>query len=205
MRHTIFWTMVGGVVACGGPIDTSTIPCTDGATRPAGDGCNTCVCSEGDWACTQIACEPVCNEGDVKPAGDGCNTCSCFDGEWACTRMACECTDGETKVAGDGCNTCTCGGGAWLCTEKACGPIDCPPPREIDGGCPAVEGVARNPRTGTCCLYGTACTAPEDWPMYPSVDSCEAACIEGEVQPAGDGCNSCACTGGTWVCTLIAC
>jgi hypothetical protein len=30
-----------------------------GSTRPAGDGCNTCVCSEGNfWACTTAMCDP---------------------------------------------------------------------------------------------------------------------------------------------------
>lgn len=32
--------------------------CTDGETRPAGDGCNTCECIDNRWACTEIACEP---------------------------------------------------------------------------------------------------------------------------------------------------
>ena len=30
--------------------------CTDGDSMAADDGCNTCHCSGGQWACTQIAC-----------------------------------------------------------------------------------------------------------------------------------------------------
>jgi len=31
--------------------------CEEGAVKPAGDGCNTCTCSDGGWACTEIGCE----------------------------------------------------------------------------------------------------------------------------------------------------
>ena len=30
--------------------------CTDGATKPAGDGCNTCTCMNGQWGCTLMYC-----------------------------------------------------------------------------------------------------------------------------------------------------
>ncbi|MFP6685581.1 MAG: hypothetical protein VB934_12745, partial [Polyangiaceae bacterium] len=64
----------------------------------AGDGCNTCACNGGAWACTLKLCvdqddvdqEPVCKDGAVVPAKDGCNTCSCVDGGWACTKKGCD-------------------------------------------------------------------------------------------------------------------
>lgn len=115
--------------------------CEDGDTKPADDGCNTCVCDEnGDWACTEIACADedtdggddsgMCEPGDGMPAPDGCNTCTCEDdGQWACTEIACDdgdddgevCEPDTTMPAPDGCNTCTCNeDGLWECTEIAC-------------------------------------------------------------------------------------
>lgn len=37
-------------------IGEPTEECTDGDTRPAEDGCNTCTCSEGTWGCTELGC-----------------------------------------------------------------------------------------------------------------------------------------------------
>src|SRR5688572_11495455 len=89
--------------------------CEEGATKPAGDGCNTCTCDDGgSWGCTEMACG--CQEGAMKPAGDGCNSCICGpDGTWACTLIDCapECQEGETRPAGDGCNSCVCNDGKW--------------------------------------------------------------------------------------------
>lgn len=101
--------------------------CEEGETKPAEDGCNTCTCADGDWACTEKACADECVDGETKPAGDGCNTCGCVDGMWACTLIGCEdppppvCMEGETMPSEDGCNTCSCTAeGQWVCTEKAC-------------------------------------------------------------------------------------
>ncbi len=30
--------------------------CQPGDTKPADDGCNTCSCRKGEWACTKKAC-----------------------------------------------------------------------------------------------------------------------------------------------------
>ncbi len=107
--------------------------CVDGDTKPADDGCNTCGCIDGEWACTAIGCSgddgpaPVCEDGQQMPAPDGCNTCECFEGAWACTDMGCSnddapvCEDGDLMPAPDGCNTCTCEGGQWGCSEMECG------------------------------------------------------------------------------------
>ena len=100
--------------------------------------CNICGCtSDGQWACTDIACncsgkvcdhwpDLPCADGDRKPASDGCNTCTCERGVWGCTLIGCNnpaaCVDGQVMAAPDGCNTCTCTGGGWACTEKACPP-----------------------------------------------------------------------------------
>ncbi|XP_072025365.1 kielin/chordin-like protein isoform X3 [Amphiura filiformis] len=92
---------------------------SDGKSRPAEDGCNTCTCSNGLWGCTKIGCQAVdCNhngkpyaEGDTRPAGDGCNICSCSNGNWLCTKKACQvCPDGTTPVNcfADPCTVTSC-------------------------------------------------------------------------------------------------
>lgn len=52
-------TCVNGKWSCqhpaGGCADAGT-KCTNGDTRPAGDGCNTCTCMNGTWGCTLMAC-----------------------------------------------------------------------------------------------------------------------------------------------------
>ena len=109
--------------------------CVDGDTRPDDDGCNTCVCEDGEWSCTLMACME-CTDGDTRTADDGCNTCVCESGFWSCTEMACgECTDGETRPADDGCNTCVCESGMWGCTEIACGECTDGETRPAGDGC----------------------------------------------------------------------
>ena len=86
--------------------------CMDGDVMDAADGCNTCSCENGFWACTEIGCDPTassttgpdpttdtageCMDGDVMDAPDGCNTCFCEGGSWACTEIGCVGTGGET-------------------------------------------------------------------------------------------------------------
>lgn len=167
--------------------------CKQGEQKPADDGCNTCTCEGGEWACTELACE--CKEGETKPADDGCNTCGCIDGQWACTLIGCgqtsggpaECVDGETMPAGDGCNTCTCYEGQWACTEKGCG--------DTTGGAECVDGDMKNDGCNDCvCVEGGwVCTDK----------ACPAGCGDGKLDVGeqcddgnsedGDGCAA-ACT-----------
>jgi hypothetical protein len=157
--------------------------CTPGETKPAGDGCNTCTCSaDHQWACTLLGCT-ACTPGQTKPAPDGCNTCTCSaDGQqWACTDIACPvCMPGQTKPAGDGCNTCGCRDGRWACTLINC---DCPAPRPPSDAqaCDTVMVWAKRPPQATpvwgasCCLYNTACQAPDGWATFQSQQECQAA------------------------------
>ncbi len=39
--------------------------CQNGYIKMADDGCNQCVCSEGEWSCTEMDCEP----GDINDSG----------------------------------------------------------------------------------------------------------------------------------------
>lgn len=158
--------------------------CEDGATKTADDGCNTCTCADGVWACTEKACVSTCEDGETKMADDGCNVCTCMDGTWACTEEGCgqpECRDGATKTADDGCNTCTCSDGSWACTEKAC-----PTPACEDG---ETDGCACTCVDGQWACTDRYCPEPE--------------CEEGAI--TDDGCNTCQCVNGGWLCTQRAC
>jgi hypothetical protein len=70
--------------------------CEDGDSMM--QDCNTCTCYEGQWACTEIGCDPTepppseCEDGDTMM--QDCNTCECLDGYWACTDIACQPGDG---------------------------------------------------------------------------------------------------------------
>jgi hypothetical protein len=129
----------------------------EGDTAPAADGCNTCVCDQHRWSCTEIACPELCEEGDTRDAGDGCNTCVCdAEGNWACTEIACPelCEEGDTREAGDGCNTCVCDAeGNWACTEQACACADL----DVDAcagndSCTTIDGIVAidDGRGGLC-------------------------------------------------------
>ncbi|MEM9189363.1 MAG: hypothetical protein AAGF12_09315 [Myxococcota bacterium] len=193
---TLFGLLAMGVDSCGDSHTTGV--CTvDGVVYangdrgvPAGDGCNTCTCTDGAvGGCTEIACPPgggSCTvEGMVYadgrtgiPSADGCNTCSCDKGSLICTERGCPPAGGACLVNGvsypngstdvpapDGCNTCSCEDGLVTgCTEIACPP-----------GGPA------------CSVFGVLYS--DGW------------------APAPDGCNSCGCENGmvNGVCTEAGC
>lgn len=74
----------------GGPGTTGARPgqqcALEGQRTFASDGCNTCTCSNGTWACTATVC--ACEPGTTT--SDGCNTCTCTDDrQLACTDRAC--------------------------------------------------------------------------------------------------------------------
>jgi hypothetical protein len=111
----------------------------NGTSLPAGDGCNDCTCSDGEWSCTARGCPGnacmygglIRADGSSFPADDGCNQCSCHDGAVACTERACvppSCSydglllpNGASAPASDGCNSCSCVDGRLQCTLIDCG------------------------------------------------------------------------------------
>jgi len=165
-------------------------PCeAQGTTAPATDGCNTCQCNDGAWACTERTCPSRCEDGATRDAGDGCNTCSCSGGAWLCTQRACP-SDPPPDPIDDP------------------PPTGCPEPREPDPNvsCTQVEVWARSPETGLCCAYGNGCISPEGWSTFTSQKECRGEitiCTPGETM--NDGCNNCSCTEDGWVCTNVAC
>lgn len=169
--------------------------CTPGDTQS--DGCTSCRCTDdGQWGCTANYCPPECMPGDMRDAGDGCNVCTCnADGAWSCTMESCNNCGFLDQAAPDPCNECTClEDGTVVCMPVPGCQDECPPPRMLSSetACPAVSGVARNPATGRCCPYGTACTAPEDWEVFNTLEECEGlVCMEGTADCDGDASNGC--------------
>ena len=150
--------------------------CQDGETKKAPDGCNDCTCVDGDWACTDKACndegpdpEPECQDGDMMPAPDGCNDCTCYMGQWACTEKGCVATSGdpgetgagetyatgETGVLSDG----TSEGGETGVEPGVCGDGELTEAEECDDG----NHVDGDGCSGNCTLEGGLCQdKPQD-------------------------------------------
>jgi hypothetical protein len=228
--------LAGTMSACGGKVEDFKFdgPNPDGKCSPEGaqlaqeDGCNTCVCSDGAWTCTELDCEPAaCEQGDTKPADDGCNTCSCDDqGQWLCTEIGCVepiCSEGDFRDAGDGCNTCTCQNGSWGCTDGLCiepypvckegeykyGPDSCSFCFCTSGAwsCTTVLDCGGQYECTPGSYYDDGCNSCScDNGYFSCTDRyCPYTCVNGDVADLGDGCNSCTCAAGQWNCTDIAC
>ncbi|GEM_PF-4362573 len=83
--------------------------CTDGDTQAADDACNTCTCTGGQWACTEIACGDQC-ESDADCMITGCSGQICSDRAVITTCQALPeyiCYNEPTTQCG--CNNGSCG------------------------------------------------------------------------------------------------
>ena len=139
------------------------------------------------------------DDGEVFPAGDGCNTCTCnpsglTPGTWRCSLIACQ--DAGAGTAAD------------LATSTPF-PASC----EGEGGSTVHGGTLRQGES--CCTCSAPGTSPPTLQCLPrdTTTKCNyngTLYDDGEVFPAGDGCNTCKCnpTGcmpGRWGCSLVGC
>ena len=205
VRRFAWLSILGVLGACSGSVRSgrTTSPAVpgetcgpDGSTATAQDGCNSCTCSEGLWACTEM----TCCQGNLPD--DGCNSCSCVDRQWVCTARACpaQCPppaepppnvrcapvpvfakDAASGLCCDYESSCFAPSGWDLFTSQAActGQGECTP-----GETKAVEC-----NTCTCAGDGSGwiCTRM----------ACR--CTAGETRRAPDGCNVCTCNDdGTW-------
>ncbi len=163
-------------------------PCVDGDTRPAGDGCNTCSCSDGEWLCSLMGCPEVECITDDDCVVSGCSGELCAsedmasDCEWL-PEYACY----ADPITSCGCNDGRCG---WDETDELAACLETPPcsPGEIrdaDDGC------------NTC-----TCTDDGGWVCS------EMPCRPSECEPGdiGGDCGECSCDdAGRWICADVDC
>ena len=153
-----------------GPDPKPTPACVSGSTNS--DGCTTCRCEGGTWACSTLGCtgpdpspfplplpEPVCRTGEFRRADDGCNSCSCSDGQWACTELGCVDPSPPPPLSPP---------------VPQPDPAACPdavklPPGEV---CTSVVVWARQSKSPLCCKYPTPCEAPQGWRVFASESAC---------------------------------
>lgn len=176
---------------------------------PAGDGCNTCSCQDGQALCTLVACLDASTDsgsatcfdskgnviacptvdgggGDAKPGDGGATDGGAKDGGAACSYNGKTYALGASFTCSDGCNTCTCTANGIAGTAKACvdASADVPPTCFDSFG----NLVPCTTDGGVQCLY--------DNKAYPP----------GASVPSADACNTCSCTaGGMIACTQKAC
>jgi hypothetical protein len=83
--------------------------CSEGATTPAPDGCNTCSCTKGGWACTEKLCAKEASCGGIAgfqcPANTYCaygpsQKCGAGDRMAACKPRPEVCTEEYQPVCG---------------------------------------------------------------------------------------------------------
>ena len=129
--------------------------------------------------------------------------CESSDGTVAPQTDGTMCTEGDEQPDDDGCNTCICDdAGNWACTTMACPPADCSPE-----DCGPALGMPNYECPDGVTIGGPGdCTRNEDGVCGWEIIECPTECAAGETKDAGDGCNTCECTGeGAWACTEIAC
>jgi len=76
--------------------------------------------------------------------------------------------------AADACNSCSCSDAkTWKCASLDCALSGCPAARPASAAnCAATATFAKDPRTGTCCPYNSACAAPDGWARFASGPQC---------------------------------
>ena len=209
----------GGSGAAGMPEPTCEDPSTcfigdqchvSGASDvPAGDGCNTCSCSQGVKTCTSEPCDIAgapCVVGARQYASGSlvpvdCNSCLCVDGELrSCTTRSCSGPGARCRVYQD----CPVN---EVCIAPACG---------AEGVCvPFIECPVLGPPACSCSgqTHPSACLAARSDFAIAHMGACEElpCLVAGESRPngsiwdAGDGCNTCSCADGAVSCTSQSC
>jgi hypothetical protein len=159
----------------------------DGASFPAGDGCNTCDCTDGLVQCTAVWCEPA-SAGSGGLSGGGTGAVAPTGGAGGATDAG-----GSAGVGGAvgtaGSTGAGAGGAAGASGSSGTG--GAVPTGGVGGS--ATGGVGGSTNSGGSAGSGADCEY--EGQVYP----------DGSSFPAADGCNTCGCTNGMVQCTAIWC
>lgn len=162
----------------GEPCNVDGVEYADGSEVPANDSCNTCQCTDGSVACTEIGCpERVCG-GDLP--GAGCNA-----------DEYCAFQEGDLCGAADA--TAPCLSRPEICPEIFA-PVCACDGNTYENACAAARVGFGVLQSGECEPVEASCEV--DGVEYPH----GATGI-----PAPDGCNICSCNDGQLACTRRAC
>jgi len=160
-------------------------PCEEGASKPAGDGCNDCTCFHGNWGCTMVLCAaPIpCEDGvgdcDGNPM-NGCETKLTTDlmNCGACGQV-CDFAGGIGSCEGGKCVLQACTSGWADCNldpsdgcEQVVGNQGCDARCDYPDGSPMIvpaTGDCQCP-TGMTCVKNTALGKPDY--CYPTPNAC---------------------------------
>ena len=130
------------------------------------------------------ACSPV---GSMEKASDGCNACTCSQSGWACTTLACAAPDGGgDSTVGPGGVSCVYNGVSYRPGDTFASTDGC-------NGCTCAQ-------SGQVACTLLACTSGPD--AASSDASPDGGCVG---PPPSNGCNSCFCNAGTWICGVTQC
>ncbi len=171
-----------------------------------------CVSGSCEDICQPVLCALYCEFGNQIDE-NGCSVCACNPApscQWVTPPANVRCAGIQTFAKNPGDDTC--------CEYPS--PCNVPDGWETFESEAACEGLATEGEA--CSLYGTQCADGLECAFecpYPTNDpancnygfnpngTCQqpAVCVEGDTQPAEDGCNTCTCSGGQWACTEIAC
>jgi hypothetical protein len=187
VRHFRFTSFLLALAAlrCGGSVhsgqnnepDAGNTCSPEGTTKPSPDGCNTCVCTGGSWACTTRACPPH-------------GTCSAFEGKMCSPTEYCAYQPGEFCGGTDAPSTC-------LPRPQGCDEVFAPvcgcDRKTYANTCLANASGTGVLQLGACearacgARAGNTCTSTE-YCAYQEGELCGAADAEATCQPRPSSC-----------------
>jgi hypothetical protein len=200
-----------GVGSSSGSTGPSCAPlpgCDSSVECPAGDGCNTCYCEGGVWACGDLGC--VSDGGISVEASGSCPEYPPQPGSY-CDAPDVSCGWSTGQNCGE---SCYCSDNAWACSGDPCISPTCPANPPSSGSvCSSIGSTCDWGLNGVCGEYECDCDPSGTWGCYEtdcfdgggpedggiSVDASEGPC------PVSEPAASSVCTDDGLVCTYNAC